>query len=38
VPPDFHVSIDWTCGALIARGAAVLALGIAAAGLRPDGL
>ena len=37
MPPNFHVSIDWGYGALIAGGAAVLALGIAAAGLRPDG-
>lgn len=37
MPPNFHVSIDWAYGALIAGGAALLALGIAAAGLRPDG-
>jgi hypothetical protein len=37
MPPNFHVSIDWTYGALIAAGAAVLALGIAVAGLRTDG-
>jgi hypothetical protein len=38
MPPNFHVSIDWTYGTLIAAGAAVLALGIAVAGLRSDGI
>jgi hypothetical protein len=38
MPPNFHVSVDWTYGTLIAAGAALLALGIAVAGLRPDGL
>jgi hypothetical protein len=38
MPPNFHVSIDWTYGSLIAAGAAVLALGIAVAGLRSDGI
>ena len=37
MPPNFHVSIDWTYGTLIAGGAAVLALGIAVAALRSDG-
>ena len=37
MPPNFHVSIDWAYGAPIAAAAAVLALGIAVAGLRPDG-
>jgi hypothetical protein len=38
MPPNFHVSVDWTYGTLIAAGAALLALGIAVTGLRPDGL
>ena len=37
MPPNFHVSIDWTYGTLVAGGAAVLALGIAVAALRSDG-
>jgi hypothetical protein len=37
MPPNFHVSIDWTYGALIAGGAAVLSAGIAVAALRSDG-
>ena len=38
MPPNFHVSVDWTYGTLIAAGAALLALGIAVAALRLDGL
>jgi hypothetical protein len=38
MPPNFHVSIDWTYRALVAAGAAVLSLAIAVAALRSDGL
>ena len=38
MPDNFYITIDWTYGALVAAGAAVLSLGIAVAALRPDGL
>jgi hypothetical protein len=37
MPPNFHVSIDWTYGALIAAVAAALSVAIAVAALRSDG-
>lgn len=37
MPPNFHVSIHWDYGSLIAAAAAALALAIAAAALRSDG-
>jgi hypothetical protein len=36
MPPNFHIAIQWTYGALVAAGAAVLSLAIAVAALRSD--
>jgi hypothetical protein len=38
MPDNFHVTTDWTYGALVAVGAAVISLGIAVAALRSDGI
>jgi hypothetical protein len=38
MPVDFYVTIDWTYGALVAAGAALISLGIAVATRRSDGI
>jgi hypothetical protein len=38
MPPNFHISIGWTYGALVAAGAALISLAIAVAALRSDGI
>jgi hypothetical protein len=38
MPDNFYITIDWTYGALVAVGAALLSLGIAVAALRSDGI
>ena len=38
MPNNFHVTIDWTYGALVSVGAAPISLGIAVTALRSDGI